>query len=79
MECTSLTRNNSGAFALWRNSNGTTLFDFGCYDAYIMKQNSRSSSKVHQQSYFNYHGISNALIGRMGNFNPKRITVIQMK
>jgi hypothetical protein len=51
-------------------------------DLYIYKEGSKTKSYSRQQQCFNYHGIENALTGKIGQnnpFTPKRITVIQMK
>ena len=49
---------------------------------YLYKQNQKSDSCCKQyEERFNYHGIGNALCGKIGldTFIPKRILVIQMK
>ena len=50
----------------------------------LAKENSKGSSYCYQNnSYFDYHGTENPLVGGSGSgdkyFTPKRITVIQMK
>ena len=68
------------AFAVW-NDNDEDLFFIGCNGANvkIKKYGNQSRSQVCNQKLFDYEGIENALIGRIGEFKPKRITVIQME
>ena len=53
------------------------LFIFG-NDLFICKEDSEMKSKVNERnSFFNYGFTKNALIGKVGEFEVKRIQVIQ--
>ena len=65
----------SYGFELYNKSN-SRLFQIGS-DIYINKPGCSSSSYT-AQNYFNYEGISNALVGQQ-YFMPKHFMVIQMK
>jgi hypothetical protein len=57
------------------------LIYFGVCDIAIRKENRKQSSCCSGQNVFDYHGIENALVGKMGSsnpFTPKRIIVIQL-
>ena len=70
--------NTSCAFVLY---NDCDVFYMGSRYVRIYKQNDRSKSYADNQGCFNFHGLTNSLVGKTGSsnpFTPKRITVIQM-
>ena len=67
------------------NKSSSTVFGIQA-GFWIKKENSKGSSDVlENNSYFDYHGLSNVYLSNSAtkspgvNFTPKRITVIQMK
>ena len=59
------------AFKLWNDEDFFFVMGSGGADVLIYKKSKKSKSYVQQQNCFNYHGIQNALIGKMGSFTPK--------